>query len=832
MEELFRTLVDQSNDALFIIDPNSGTFMDVNQKACSSLQYSREELMGLRVLDIEASMTDEKMWISHVEEIKGKKAIILEGRHKRKDGSVFSVETNVKYIEHEDKAYMVAVARNLSERQNLVDKIYKQYEFMENIIESLAYPFCVINASDYSVQLANSKYWEEASGKRESRTCYTLSHNHKTPCVGEEHPCPLEFVKKSKQPVVVEHVHNEGGKIRNVEVHGYPVFDDKKNLTQIIEYTIDITERKRTQRELKIRDAIKNIFLMVTDDKIYNAILNVLLEALNSPLGLFGFINEDDALVVPSMVGHVWEKCSLPDKNTWGECAWSMALKQKKTMYSNDNSLKPTGQTPMYRYISVPIVHKDRAIGLMLVANKENDYEDYDIRLMESIADHIAPILQARLENQIFERERDFELEERKKAEEALKNSEWKFKSIVDCSPNGIVIIQNEKIIFANRSVSKITGYKDKEMIGRSFLDLLVGIDKKDPDKFLRSILLTESDVKDKDLHKNIQFLRKDQTKGWLRLRGAEIVLDGKLSYLINLFDITKMKETEMQLLQKEKLVTIGQLAAGVAHEINNPISFIVSNLRMLNEYSKDLKGFYNECAKLIKKLRNNELERDKNGLTKIEWVARLSEFKYAVQEIESLIPESMEGAQKVGQIVKDIKSFARIDSDEFEFANINELLKSTINILWNQIKYDSSLTTDFDESIPEIKCGTRQLSQAFLNVIMNASHAIQKKISSKVKNGYNQGAIEVHTKLLDDPEIDQKYIEIIIKDDGCGIPEAIKGKIFDPFFTNKEEKKGTGLGLSISLDIIQKHRGRIFFESRENKGTSFKILLPIISDE
>ena len=267
---------------------------------------------------------------------------------------------------------------------------------------------------------------------------------------------------------------------------------------------------------------------------------------------------------------------------------------------------------------------------------------------------------------------------------------------------------------------------------------------------------------------------------------------------------VTELQSTQTQLLQQEKMASIGQLAAGVAHEINNPMGFISSNLGTLERYVGRLEEFIEaqtEALKVAAPAGVQEALADIRKQLKIDRV---------LGDIRNLIAESADGAERVRVIVQNLKSFSRLDEAESQETDLHECLESTISIAWNELKYKATLERDYGQ-LPPVVCQPRQLNQVFLNLLINASHAIDK-----------QGVIRVRTW----PEGDRACIAI--SDTGCGIPAEIRSRIFEPFFTTKEVGKGTGLGLSISYDIVKKHNGTIEVDSTAGQGTTFTIRLPI----
>ena len=270
---------------------------------------------------------------------------------------------------------------------------------------------------------------------------------------------------------------------------------------------------------------------------------------------------------------------------------------------------------------------------------------------------------------------------------------------------------------------------------------------------------------------------------------------------------LAALKRSQAKVLHQEKMASIGQLAAGVAHEINNPIGFINSNLSTLGKYLSRLSGYLAVQAECIAAGAPPELVESVR-----QQQARLK-IDYIVKDLEDLVRESLEGAERVRSIVADLKSFSRVDESEFQRADINECLRSTINIVWNEIKYKATLKKELGE-IPRTRCYPQQMNQVFMNLLVNAAHAIE-----------NQGIITVRSWEEDG------YVCVSVADTGHGIPEENLNRIFEPFFTTKEVGKGTGLGLSITYDIVKKHNGEITVRSEPGKGTEFTVRIPVVEE-
>jgi two-component system NtrC family sensor kinase len=289
-----------------------------------------------------------------------------------------------------------------------------------------------------------------------------------------------------------------------------------------------------------------------------------------------------------------------------------------------------------------------------------------------------------------------------------------------------------------------------------------------------------------------------------------EIVKQRTAALNQQLADLTEAKkrleEAQSQLLQSEKLASIGQLAAGVAHELNNPIGFVNSNLGTLSGYVDSLLAI-DAAYTAVQQLLSPTLPQAFDSVTTLKANA---DHAFMVEDLRQLIKESRDGLDRVKTIVRDLKDFARVGATEWLWADVHKGIDSTLNIVWNELKYKARVEREFGQ-LPEIHCIPSQLNQVFMNLLVNAAHAIE-----------TQGVIRVRSG-CDDKQV---WVEVI--DDGAGIPPEILGRIFDPFFTTKPIGKGTGLGLSLAWGIVQRHQGRLEVQSELGKGTTFRVTLPI----
>jgi two-component system NtrC family sensor kinase len=253
-------------------------------------------------------------------------------------------------------------------------------------------------------------------------------------------------------------------------------------------------------------------------------------------------------------------------------------------------------------------------------------------------------------------------------------------------------------------------------------------------------------------------------------------------------------------------MASIGQLAAGMAHEINNPIGFVASNLRSLDKYLKKITGYFDL-------LENNLKDQAPEIWQSIQPQRQKIKIDFLLEDCHDLIAESLDGSNRVQVIVQNLKTFSRVDQAQEQLADLNECLESTIAIVWNEIKYKAKLEKDFT-ALPDLLCNPQELTQVFTNILVNAAQAIKA-----------DGLIQVRSWS------DAESVFVSIKDNGCGISVEHREKIFEPFFTTKPVGEGTGLGMSISYEIVKKHGGQIQVDSELGQGTMFTISFPLKSE-
>ncbi len=413
------------------------------------------------------------------------------------------------------------------------------------------------------------------------------------------------------------------------------------------------------------------------------------------------------------------------------------------------------------------------------------------------------------------------EIEERKKLEKIILQAKREWEQIIDSIPDCVFLLDREyNIIKLNKTMAKAFNLHPRNIVGKKCYEVVHG-SKKIPEFCPHKHLLKKKhpitiEAYEKQLGGDIEIT----ATPYLDPDGTII---GSVYIVRNISNRKKAeKERELlnlQLLQAQKLEAVGQLAAGIAHEINTPIQYVGSNLDFFKEAFEDISILVVELNRFLKIAKEKRLS--DTDIKELESLFEEIDWEYLEEEVPSALEQAKEGVNRVTKIVRAMKEFSHPGVKEKKPHNINSIIETTVTISKNEWKYVSDLKLDLDNDLPEIPCLKDELGQVFLNMIVNSAHAISEKVEKDPS--FEKGLIAITTAHNDD------RVVITIKDNGNGIPERIKNKIFEPFFTTKDTGKGTGQGLAISRDVIvKKHNGDITVDSIVGEGTKFTISLPV----
>jgi PAS domain S-box-containing protein len=493
-------------------------------------------------------------------------------------------------------------------------------------------------------------------------------------------------------------------------------------------------------------------------------------------------------------INKVFETVIAELRNVFPESLW-IRIKLPDIEFNTENFINTK------RIYSVKINTPDRTNCFIEIGQAEN----IEVKFMFDESDY-------KLLNETVDRIEDYFY--RKNAVKVLEESELKFRSIIHFASDAIIIIDEKGIVAdSNQSVENTFGFERKEIKGKNIEILIPSEENR------KSIFEIFNEQMNNKSSSQVELLckKKDDTIFPAELSFGSWVVGMKRSYALFIRDISEKIRVENQLALSRKMEAIGELAAGIAHEINTPMQFISDNTNFIKESFESFSEYLTELN--LKLLEDNKITIEElKEFTKQKEEAL--DMNFLMEEIPEAIGQTIEGIERVTKIVKTMKEFSHPSSKEKVLTDLNKNINDTVIITKNEWKYVADVELNLDDNLPLVKCLPDEINQVLLNITVNAAQAIEEKVG---KNPETKGKI-VYSTFVED-----NFVVIIIEDSGIGIPKENLQKIFGPFFTTKEVGRGTGQGLAIAMDIIvNKHGGVLDVESEPNKGSKFIIKLPI----
>jgi len=620
---------------------------------------------------------------------------------------------------------------DITDRKQAEEIIYNQNEFLKSLFDSLTHPFYVLNVHDYSIVQANP-----ATGGGDAvigAKCYALTHRRDTPCDDPDHLCPLKEVIRTKKSFQVEHVHyDQKGNPRNMEVHGYPIFDDEGNVVQMIEYALDITDRKLAEEELK------------ESEERYR----LLFESNPHPMMVFDMESLEFLAINDTAI------------QTYG--------------YSRDEFLSMTAKDirPSEEVQSALKEITRQVEGIDIVSGYRHRKKDgtlFDVEITSHMID---------FEGQPAKLVLAMDITERKQAEEILRRQA----TLLDITQDAIWVVDMDgQVTYWNKSAENLYGWSADEIMGENIAKIYLNQVEK---QGLSSQFPREEILRNTEWIGELRHATKD---------GKEIIVESRVnlvrddsnnpsSFLCSNTNITEKKKIAAQLIRTQRMESIGALASGIAHDLNNVLGPILMSVQILQ---RKLSG--EQRTRMLETLERN--------------------------------------ARRGADIVKQVLTFARGSEGEHSLFQPKHILREVISIAEETFPKTIELKTEVSKNLWPIKGDATQIHQVMLNLCVNARDAMADGGVLTVQAS-NQQITKADTQLLGAPE-PGAYVCIKVTDTGTGIPQDIIDQIFSPFFTTKEIGKGTGLGLATVDSIVKAHNGFITVNSEVKKGTTFKVYLP-----
>ncbi len=392
-------------------------------------------------------------------------------------------------------------------------------------------------------------------------------------------------------------------------------------------------------------------------------------------------------------------------------------------------------------------------------------------------------------------------IQKKQAEEEQLLQQQSLLEAILDGIEAGIVFIDQETLTISRASevAGEMIGVSPDKLVGKKCYQYICRFGKELPESGCPA-------QNQQILHAEFELEKVDGTKIPITKTVLEMVLNGKPHFVAVMFDISYRKDIENQLAHALKLESIGSLAAGIAHEINTPAQYIGDNLRFLRTAYQSFMARW-------------ESSREEVGASSSAMSDE--DYQFYLSEVPTAIKQSLEGVDNITTTVQALKKLSHPGA-QMEENDINAILENIAVVCRNEWKYSAELTMDLDESLPRVRCNSHDISQVFLNLLVNAAHAV----SSRHKESMTKGIITIKSAF------ERDAVVVVLEDNGVGIPVELQSRVFDPFFTTKEVGEGSGQGLSICHAIVKRHSGEIQLKSDPGKGTTVTVSLPLNNGE
>jgi len=584
----------------------------------------------------------------------------------------------------------------------------------------------------------------------------------------------IEKLKENQRSIYETQLITKTGEIRSILISASPYLDENNYAIGTINVLHDITERKQTEAALSKEKYLLDMLMNNITDNIYFKDRDGRFIRVNKAMArYFGFKDPSEMVgkTVFDFFADEYARQAYEDELE--------IMRKNRPIQKEEKEVWPDGRITWISTVKVPLYDLEgNIIGTLGISR---------------------------------------DITEIKKREQEIRQAHKETEQILTSISSILIGIDSQDRIFRwNEAAEEVFGIPAKDVLGKPFLNCGIQWDWQE----VLERIAECKETKKINRWEDIRYTRPDGKEGFLSITISPTSEDSNLKsgFLLLATEVTEKKIMQSQLNQAQKLEAIGQLAAGIAHEINTPTQFVSDNIHFLEDAFEDLSRLlekYKELIQICEKVNDfrSTIDSVKNLINEID-------LEYLKEEIPAALDQSKEGLNRIANIVRAMKEFSHPGTEEKVPVDINKAIENTLIVSKNEWKYVADVITELDENLPPVPCLPGELNQVFLNIIVNAAHAIKDVVS---ENASEKGKIIIKTWKEDDS------VKISISDTGPGIPEEIRDKIFDPFFTTKEVGKGTGQGLAISYDVIvNKHGGSITFETELGKGTTFIISLPV----
>lgn len=802
-EKRFRSLFERHRAVMFLIDPGSGAILDVNEAAAQFYGFSRAELCAMNIAEINQ--------LPGAEIAQALRSVVKSEMnrfvfpHRLRSGEIRTVEVYSSPIEMESRTVLFSIVHDITERKRAEDELAQMTKYLKNVFESSPDGISIVDAHGKFIE------WNRMAGEQIGYTFEELKGKSGFDLYADKDQLDRMLTELRREGAIKKYemdMKKKDGTVAPFEISISLLRDDSNKVIGSVSVVRDLSDIKKALDALL--DSHKQLHQEVDVRLQAEAALK---ESRQELANIIDFL--PDATYVINNEGKViaWNKAieeltgtKAPDMLGKGDYEYALPFYGERRPMLIDFALNPQKNMET-KYSTAEKRGEVLTGGTYVELGKGKAWLQGTASVLRDSNGSVAGAICSM---------RD--LTEAKKTREELRRTNVEMAQLLASIPSFLIGLTPEyRIIRWNRAAEKIFGIDRDSVTGRPIDECGIQWDWLKMSVAISSCRRDNASIRLDD----IRFQRPDGKEGFLGVVVSSIEgKDSKSSGILLLgIDVTERKILESQLVQAQKLESIGQLAAGIAHEINTPAQYVGDNARFLLEACTDMERVHDLYDRLLREIKSgnpaDELVR------KIEEAAEEVDLEYIRQEAPKAVRQSLEGIERISGIVLAMKEFSHPGTNAKTNIDLNRAIESTITVARNEWKYVAEIITDFDPGLPFVPCLPAEINQVVLNMIINAGHAIGDALE---QNGSDKkGTIAISTRALDG------HAEIHISDTGTGVPDDIRSKIFDPFFTTKEVGKGTGQGLAISRSVVvDKHGGTISFESEVGKGTCFIIRLPL----
>ena len=780
--QLFKSIFECSAAGMLVLNTN-GRCVSVNQAFCDLTGYTAEEVVARSVAEI-THPDDVDVSLQMLRELAAgeTKFTQLEMRYVHKSGRpvwVLLTSTMIPRTDHLQPKLSVGLVQDMGQRKSAEESLQRSEALFRTIAENAGDLILIVDHPGMNmlyVSPAFQKLLGYSVNELEDHSCLAVVHPDDVPLL---HQATEEMVRGRTNGVIVElRYRHKNGNWHYVEAHACAVRNSGGALERVVVISRIINDRILARQKLIDREERLQLLLDSTAEAIYGLDLSGNRTFCNQ--ALLRMLGYQDASALLGKNMHEVIHHSRADGSAYAveECCIFQAFRRSSLMHVDDEVVwRADGTCLPVEYWSHPVKHEGEAVGAMVTF---------------------------------------VNITERKAAQEALRRAHEGAELFINSVPSILISISRDSRIKRwNLAAAQVFGLTTVEVTGKHLVDC--GIQWVRPDMQVE----IDSWFADREPRRVpvLPFVINAKTRLLgLTLKWISAPEEGIDELLIIGSDVTDREILGQQLRQAQKLEAIGQLAAGIAHEINTPTQYVGDNTTFLKDTWPSIAGLLELSVAIRREAGNGGVPQEL--LARFDEQVEQSDLEYLVKEIPRALEQSLDGIQRVAKIVKGMKEFSHPGSEEKRAIDISKAIETTITVARHEWKYVATLNTEFAPDLPLVPCLIGEFNQVILNLIINAAHAIDAAIAKGLRD---KGMIVIRTRR------DGSWAEIAVKDNGVGIAADVQPRIFEPFFTTKEVGKGTGQGLALAHSaIVNRHQGQLWFETKPGEGTTFFIRLPL----